>query len=183
MSARVWTRIGAAWLSACVACSVGSSDDGFGMLTAQPTATTPMSGSAGSGGDDDGDDDGSGSSAGTMADDDGGSADDGDASSAADGGSTGQAATSDGSGSGGQANEQPENGMYAHCTGVPCVGTTYCITATPDDGFCTNDCESPGVSCDSMPGGTASPICLTVTQGTVCALDCSAGQTCPGGMI
>jgi hypothetical protein len=39
------------------------------------------------------------------------------------------------------------------------------------------------VSCDSMPGGTAAPICLTVTQGTVCALDCSAGQTCPGGMI
>lgn len=89
--------------------------------------------------------------------------------------------------------EQPEDGMYSQCgSPVDCIGLTTCLTAVdtsgqPIDAFCTaGACNSPLAQCDPTPGGTAVPICMDVDSGgvmdTVCALDCSQGQTCPAGM-
>ncbi len=119
----------------------------------------------------------------TSADDDGGttmadSGDDGSGTSAAtDAGTTGGV------------DEQPDSGMYSHCTSVAqCVGLNICVVVAADDGYCsTTPCTDPTTSCVASPGGTAIPACVDVMVGmamsTACALDCSAGKTCPGGMI
>lgn len=89
--------------------------------------------------------------------------------------------------------QQPDEGMYSPCLSpLDCIGLTTCLTATdtsnqPIDAFCTaGSCTSPLAQCDATPGGTAVPICLPIqlgdTMDEVCALDCSAGQTCPTGM-
>lgn len=117
----------------------------------------------------------------TSADDDGGttmgdSGDDAGTSAATDAGTTGGV------------DEQPDSGMYSHCTSVAqCVGLNICVVVAVDDGYCsTTPCTDPTTSCAASPGGTAIPTCVDVTVGmamsTACALDCSAGKTCPGGM-
>jgi hypothetical protein len=47
------------------------------------------------------------------------------------------------------------------------------------NGYCT-DTTCP--TCVPAPG-VAPVICITVTGYSLCALDCSAGQTCPTGMV
>jgi len=84
--------------------------------------------------------------------------------------------------------EQPDTGMYSHCTSVAqCVGLNICVVVAVDDGFCSTTPCADAASCVASPGGTATPICAEVmvgmTMSTACALDCSGGKTCPGGMI
>ena len=88
--------------------------------------------------------------------------------------------------------EQPANGMYSACLQAStCVGLTTCFTVTEGndvvDGFCTRaPCIDPTTDCDPSPGGTSVPICFDMLVGGSptmgCALDCSGGKTCPGGM-
>ncbi len=103
------------------------------------------------------------------------------------------AGTGGASTSGEPPSEQPEDGMYSPCDSVvDCVGLTACLAGTdtagqPLDSFCTlGPCDAPLAQCDPTPGGTAVPFCLPARStgglGTVCALDCSAGQQCPEGM-
>jgi hypothetical protein len=84
--------------------------------------------------------------------------------------------------------------MYSDCLDVAdCVGQTTCVTIddagmNPADGFCTTaPCTDPGTDCNPSPGGTAEPICIEISVGgnpaMGCALDCSAGKTCPNGML
>jgi hypothetical protein len=87
----------------------------------------------------------------------------------------------------GGGDEQPDMGMYAHCTtAAMCVGLNLCVLVMPGDGFCSTTPCDVGM-CDPTPGGTATPICVDVMVGmamsTACALDCSGGKTCPNGMI
>ena len=105
-------------------------------------------------------------------------------------------ATSSGSGddSGGSsstgpvADPQPDDGMYSDCQLInDCVGLTTCVLATDTDGFCSrNGCTDPVADCDPSPGGTATVACIEyavqIVPEDVCALDCSGGATCPGGM-
>lgn len=86
---------------------------------------------------------------------------------------------------GGQA-PQPVDGWWspclsaAHCDpGLLCLGTDDMT-----DGVCTAQCVPYGnaESCAPSPGGTAETTCLTVGGGSVCALDCSGGRSCPAGM-
>ena len=82
-------------------------------------------------------------------------------------------------------NEQPEDGMYSDCTDLTdCFGQNLCVVVMVGDGFCTTTpCAIPG-DCDPSPGGSAAPACVEVMPGsTACALDCSGGKTCPGGMV
>lgn len=88
---------------------------------------------------------------------------------------------------------QPDSGMYSDCLStVECVGQDACITVldaqqNPIDGFCSkDDCVDPITDCDPSPGGTATPVCFSLTlmgaPAEVCALDCAGGASCPGGM-
>ncbi|HET6584860.1 MAG TPA: hypothetical protein VFG69_15485, partial [Nannocystaceae bacterium] len=87
----------------------------------------------------------------------------------------------------GGVDEQPANGMYSDCAVITdCVGLNICVVVA-DDGYCsTTPCTDPTTECDASPGGTAVPICADIMVGmamsTACALDCSGGKTCPGGM-
>jgi hypothetical protein len=85
----------------------------------------------------------------------------------------------------------PGTGMYSHCLAPEqCPGGAVNVCMTIGDnlaGFCTNSmCTNPAVDCDPSPGGTAEPMCAPTTLNNqpaqVCALDCSAGKTCPVGM-
>jgi hypothetical protein len=88
--------------------------------------------------------------------------------------------------------EQPMSGMYSACLDAAmCVGQTTCFTIMEGvdivDGFCTTaPCVDPEMDCDPSPGGTSTPVCHEMMVGTRptmgCALDCSAGKTCPAGM-
>jgi hypothetical protein len=84
---------------------------------------------------------------------------------------------------------QPATGMYAHCYDMfstNCTApSTICVNITGEmEGFCTADgCLSPAVDCDPAPGGTAAPFCLSAGGYSVCALDCSSGESCAGGMV
>lgn len=111
-----------------------------------------------------------------------GSADSGDTSmppatgSDSDGGSSGAPPT----------DEQPEDGMYSECAGVgECIGLTTCVLVGAT-GFCSNGgCADPVQDCVPNPGAasTAPPLCVDNGAGLmVCALSCSMGQACPGGM-
>lgn len=115
-------------------------------------------------------------------------------------GDTGDGSESSGSGSGSATttpsddatgndsgpDEQPADGPYSACvSAVECFGTTACVLVMGNLGFCTNNCTIPG-DCGPSPAGTATPACVTAPVGgtdmQVCALDCSGGKTCPGGM-
>jgi hypothetical protein len=54
-----------------------------------------------------------------------------------------------------------------------------------NDGYCTLECngsDDPS-NCDMPPGGTAVTGCIVVSNLNLCALDCSGGKSCPGGMV
>jgi hypothetical protein len=131
-----------------------------------------------------------GTSTATDASGSGSSSSDGEEASSA--GSTMPDSTDSGSsgasgGSSGGIDEQPENGVYAACeSAFDCVGAVYCISVMPNVGFCSKNCSDPTVDCPDSPGGTATSACVAAmpngTPATVCALDCSGGKTCPGGM-
>ena len=83
---------------------------------------------------------------------------------------------------------QPASGWWAHCTrasGTCDPGLSCLLTDVGDDGVCTSDCVPSGDprSCGASPGGTTNPVCLTVAGGSICALGCEGGLTCPGGMV
>ncbi|HWB77086.1 MAG TPA: hypothetical protein VG755_19090, partial [Nannocystaceae bacterium] len=89
--------------------------------------------------------------------------------------------------SGGGVDEQPANGVFAACeSSIDCVGAQYCVAVMPNVGFCSKDCEDPAADCPASPGGTATTACVAAmpigAPAMVCALDCSGGKTCPGGM-
>lgn len=89
---------------------------------------------------------------------------------------------------------QPADGLYStclvaeECDPIPAL----CITINdaddnPMDGFCSQTgCVNAAVDCVPTPGGTALPACMPITLNDVaesaCALDCSAGATCPPPM-
>ncbi|MBC8073233.1 MAG: hypothetical protein IAG13_33230 [Deltaproteobacteria bacterium] len=89
--------------------------------------------------------------------------------------------------SSGGVDEQPADGMYSACeSAIDCVGLQGCLAVMPTVGFCTNGSCVDVNTCDASPGGTATPACVAATLNAaatqVCALDCSGGKTCPGGM-
>jgi len=63
-----------------------------------------------------------------------------------------------------------------------CPGLAGCFTVGDPvtDGFCTDtDCPA---TCDPGPGLT--PVrCITVSDHSLCALDCAASQLCPIDMV
>ncbi|MFV8752600.1 hypothetical protein ACNOYE_18795 [Nannocystaceae bacterium ST9] len=77
--------------------------------------------------------------------------------------------------------------LYSHCTdNAGCPGLDGCLTMVDDmqvvvDGFCTNFCTLDA-ECLAPTGGSALPVCRMGLQSVYCALDCSEGRTCPGGM-
>jgi hypothetical protein len=49
--------------------------------------------------------------------------------------------------------------------------------------YCSESCVIPASDCPLPPTGNATAACLETTQGaSLCALDCSFGQSCPFGM-
>jgi hypothetical protein len=149
----------------------------------------------GSTGDDDtmpsGDDGDDGSTGGTFGpgpdDDDGGDSDTHGSST----GSIPDDPPDDGStGAPPDAGEQPLSGPWSTCTSQSdCVDdppTTGCLTAAQSTvGVCTWECTTPGDAsdCPSAPGETATPTCVAGPAGlSICALDCSNGETCPTSM-
>lgn len=84
--------------------------------------------------------------------------------------------------------EQPASGMYSECARqTDCIGQTICVVVLgAESGFCSTDpCTDAPMQCQPNPGATstATPSCVMDTAGnSVCALLCSGGLTCPGGM-
>ena len=76
------------------------------------------------------------------------------------------------------------DGKKASCTGAEmCI---FDIAADPSVGVCAGlDCADVSECPDAPPGGDAPPACMDVAvpDGNECILDCSAGQTCPTGMM
>jgi hypothetical protein len=169
----VWSVLCAAALL--LGCTVDSKDEGFGDLTASPASGPGPGGSSSAG---------SASSSGDSSDG-GATTSPGDASDsgAADSGGTtspGDSGSTDGGPAGAP---QPDDGMYSHCVTLgDCVGLTTCVLATDTDGFCSAACTDAVSDCDPAPGGTAMPACVAYAAQPVCALDCSGGAQCPGGM-
>jgi hypothetical protein len=96
--------------------------------------------------------------------------------------------TSGDTGTAGGAGDQPTSGMYSHCLSVnDCDPGFGCLTNdTATDGFCSILCSPVGdpSGCDPDPGGVLDPICTVAGGGeSVCALDCSGGESCPAGMV
>jgi len=82
--------------------------------------------------------------------------------------------------------EQPVDGLYSACeSAVECFGATVCVLVMGSLGYCSNNCTIPS-DCGPPPAGTATQACVAASVGgadmMVCALDCSGGATCPGGM-
>jgi hypothetical protein len=78
--------------------------------------------------------------------------------------------------------------MYANCLiAADCPGLLGCATIGDPvtDGYCTDQCAGAGnpAGCDPVPGGTATLTCTVLSGYNLCALDCSGGKTCPGGMV
>jgi hypothetical protein len=170
------------------ACAVGETEEDGASAATYPPMTSPAMTTASA-------DDGSGSSEGSTGSDDGSTAAaDGSSGSGSDPATSSDATSAPASDTGEDVAPQPEDGMYSDClTAAMCVGLNTCITIhdtedMPIDGFCTNNaCMAPATDCDPSPGGTAVPFCMMVTLNgeadTACALDCSGGKTCPGGMM
>ncbi len=83
---------------------------------------------------------------------------------------------------------QPDSGWWAHCipSQIACDPGFACLsTDAMNDGVCTDQCVPAGdaSSCGASPGGTSTPVCLSVGGDSVCALGCENGETCPGGMV
>lgn len=83
---------------------------------------------------------------------------------------------------------RPSDGMYAACSAsAQCEPLDFCVFPSDEDGYCTDICSTPDdpSRCDASPGGDASTSCLDIglaSGNRVCALDCSGGASCPGGM-
>lgn len=187
------------------ACSMQPDSGGLGFEEPSPGATPPGGDGTEDGGEGDTSDVGSGADDTSDAVDETG--DDGDAGDAGGtgggGGDTstesdtedsgsqdtgGGYTTSSDSGTAGGAADQPSSGMYSHCLSVnDCDPGFGCLTnETATDGFCSILCEPVGdpSGCDPDPGGVLDPMCTVAGGGeSVCALDCSGGQPCPGGMV
>jgi hypothetical protein len=90
-------------------------------------------------------------------------------------------------------NGQPDTGMYASCfdpelDNCTAFANVCLMIQSLNSGFCTHDvCESPA-DCNPAPlDATADPICIAGVSPEgmdtfLCALDCSAGRSCPAGM-
>lgn len=85
--------------------------------------------------------------------------------------------------------EQPADGMYSECATIAdCFGLTTCVLVPGGmaAGYCSNTgCVNALIDCDPNPGATSSAVPECVDNGIgafVCALGCSGGLTCPGGM-
>ena len=168
-------------------CAKGETEDSAATFATYPPMTSPAMTTADTA--DTGDSDGSDAS--TSAGDDGSAATADPSSSDGAGTSDGTSAATD---TGPAVPPQPADGMYSDClTAAECVGLNTCITILdteemPFDGFCSNNaCTDPATDCDPTPGGTTVPFCMMVmlngNEDTACALDCSGGKTCPGGMM
>jgi hypothetical protein len=77
--------------------------------------------------------------------------------------------------------------MWAHCSGNDDCESGLCVVVevggAAADGYCTDTCNSAAFDCDDPNSGSASPVCITASEGeNICALDCSAPATCPAGM-
>jgi hypothetical protein len=182
------------WMMAALAvpaCAVGETEEDGVTFATYPPMTSPMMTTATSG---------DGSTAGEATSTEG--EQDGSTASVSDGSGSGTDGPGASSGddaplatdTGADNGMQPVDGMYSDClSAAMCVGLNTCITILdtenmPIDGFCTNNaCVAPATDCDVGPGGTAVPFCMMVQLNgrpdTACALDCSGGKTCPGGMM
>lgn len=177
-------------LSLCGGCTTVTTDDNnpFGSGPTAPATSQPTSSSNGSESTGEGD---------STSNDGGDSTSDGgdDTTTSATATTTGPLGTttdmtagessSDGGGGNGM---QPAMGMYSHCVDpAECAGgVNLCITVN-GDGFCTlTGCANPLADCDPNPGGTATPVCVSLDVGgmneSACALDCTGGGTCPPPM-
>jgi len=82
---------------------------------------------------------------------------------------------------------QPETSWWSHCiANAGCTDDLVCLlNGAGDDGVCTSLCSPAGdaTSCGASPGVSATPSCLIAGMSSVCALDCSGGRSCPGGML
>jgi hypothetical protein len=80
------------------------------------------------------------------------------------------------------------DGMYAACgASAECEPLDFCVFPADEQGYCTDLCLAPDdpSNCDPSPGGGAAESCLDIGipgGARVCALDCSGGKSCPGGM-
>jgi hypothetical protein len=99
--------------------------------------------------------------------------------------------TTTGSSTGGSTGEpqppQPVSGWWSHCLGnADCSDGLVCMLNDDEtDGVCTDFC-SPAqdpTSCGVSPSESVSTTCLEISAGSVCALDCAGGMTCPSGMV
>lgn len=114
-----------------------------------------------------------------------------DAADDAGGGTEGAPDEDDDGGDGGGAGEpgageQPGAGMWSHCTAPDeCGPGLGCLTdETFGNGFCSITCDPPGdpSGCGATPG-EAPAVCVEAPGASICAISCTAGQTCPGGMV
>jgi hypothetical protein len=122
----------------------------------------------------------------TMPDSDSDTSDDSETSAGSSPSGTSEDPTNDTSASATGPDEQPADGLYSECESTAnCFGATVCVPVMPPLGFCSDNCAISG-DCAPSPGGTAAQACVTASVGgadmMVCALDCSGGKTCPGGM-
>jgi len=103
------------------------------------------------------------------------------------GGSSSSGAAGESSSGGEEIPPQPEAGWWSDCVETStCTDDLLCFAnGAGDDGVCTQYCTVPGdpTTCGASPGGSATPTCLNVADTSICALDCSGGKTCPGGML
>jgi hypothetical protein len=82
----------------------------------------------------------------------------------------------------------PLEPMYTPCVADSECADGICLTVYDEYNqflgkYCTAACASPQLDCEQPVGATANPICLATEQGgSVCALSCAAGQSCPAGL-
>jgi len=81
--------------------------------------------------------------------------------------------------------ERPYKWAYTPCrSDAECLvhGMPRCLVwSTATTGFCTDLCIEDPLLCDRPTGGALiDRICVTVDEQSLCAIDCSANQFCPG---
>lgn len=82
---------------------------------------------------------------------------------------------------------QPASGPWSACPAdgecgpdLNCIVSDLIVAS-----LCVESCMPVGdpSGCTPPPGGNATPACLPVNGSSYCVLDCSSGETCPGGMV
>lgn len=134
-----------------------------------------------------GHDETSGSTGEDAPDDDGASGASSDGSGGTSAGSAGTFTPLEGDGGAADGSgHQPSDGWWSACLDAPDCDPGFACLGTDEmtDGVCTAECVPFGTadSCGASPGGTAVPTCLVVGGHSICALDCSGGRSCAGGM-